>query len=68
MLIVTILWISLAAIVIVLATLRKSLSNQPQVGTPSPESGSTLAALAVAYGLALLLGFVYVSRFLFASF
>lgn len=68
MLIVTILWVVLAATAILLATLRKSVSGQPHAEGQSRESGSALMALAVVYGLALLVGFVYVSKLLLASF
>lgn len=65
MLIVTILWVVLAAAVILLATLPRPAHKS--LPTSACESGTAVLALAVVYGLALLVGFIYVSKFLFTS-
>ena len=69
MLTLSILWVVLAATVTLTATLRKApakLSQDP--GERTSESGRALMLLAVVYGMALLAGFVYVSKFLVSGF
>ena len=61
MLTYSIVWVVLAATVIVLAMNRKTAANLDQGEIQTGESGKGLAVLAVVYGLLLLAGFVYVS-------
>ena len=69
MLTFSILWLALAASVCVIAILRKSPATTGEdSGRQTGESGAALTVLAVLYGVALLAGFVYVSRFLVSSF
>jgi hypothetical protein len=64
----SILWIVLAAAVTMIATMRKGPASVPQkAGVPVRESGTVVTLLAVIYGVMLLAGFVYVSRFLVSS-
>ena len=68
MLTLSVLWVLLAASVTMLATLRKA----PPAGRPASdsarlESGHGLAVLALLYGVALLAGFLYISKFLVSS-
>jgi hypothetical protein len=69
MLTFSIVWLVLAAAVIVSAITRRipaRVQESPDVEVP--ESGRAVTALAVIYGLALLAGFVWVSRFLVSTF
>ena len=69
MLTLSILWLVLAASVCVITILRKSPGTTAEdPGRQASESGGALTVLAVLYGMALLAGFVYVSRFLVSSF
>jgi hypothetical protein len=62
MLTVSVLWVLLSVVVTLAATLRRSHRNhRPERATS--ESGKALAFAAVVYSLALVAGFVYVSRF-----
>jgi len=63
MLTVSILWVVLAAVATVAAMTKRSSRTHEQE-KQSRESGRALAFVAVLYSLALLAGFVYVSRFL----
>ena len=62
MLTVSVLWVVLAAVVTVAAMTRKSTGTREQE-KPSRAPGRALAVAAVLYSLALLAGFVYVSKF-----
>ncbi len=69
MLTFSVLWLVLAASVCVIAILRKA----PRMAVQEPasqtrESGGALTILAVIYGVVLLTGFVYVSKFLVSGF
>ena len=68
MLTLSILWLVLAASVCVIAILRKSPGTIVEDSRPTRESGGAVTILAVLYGVALLAGFVYVSKFLVSSF
>jgi len=69
MLILSILWVVLAATAAMIATKRKARARLRQdAGLQVRESGRALLLLAVIYGVALLAGFVYVSKFLVSSF
>ncbi len=68
MLTLSILWIVLAASVCMIAILRRSPGDPVQdAGPQTRESGGALTVLAVVYGVVLLAGFLYVSRFLVSS-
>ena len=60
MLTLSIVWVALAATVIVVATIRKRSNHTQEDRSHSPESGKAIGVLAIAYGLVLLAGFVYV--------
>jgi len=62
MLTVSVLWVVLAAVVTVAATTKRS-SGAREHEKQSREAGRGLAVVAVLYSLALLAGFVYVSKF-----
>ena len=68
MLTFSIVWVVLAVAVTVFAIMRKKpiAIHQDNVG-PGPESGHGLLVLAVVYGVVLLAGFVFVSRFFISS-
>jgi len=66
MLTVSIVWVLLAAAVIVIASVRRSGAARNNT-LQARDSGRTLVLLAALYSLALLAGFVYVSRFLVSS-
>ena len=69
MLTLSILWVFLAATVILIAILRKAPASMPSdSGVQLRESGRALTLFAVIYGVALLAGFVYVSKFLVSGF
>ena len=69
MLTLSILWLVLAASVIVIAILRKaSAKTMQESGLQTSESGEALSLLAVIYGVALLAGFVCVGKFLVSGF
>ena len=69
MLTLSILWVVLAATATMIATKRKARARLRQnAGLQVRESGRALLLLAVIYGVALLAGFVYVSKFLVSSF
>jgi len=61
MLTYSIVWVALAAAVIMIAMNRKTAANADQGEVQTGESGKGLAVFAVVYGLLLLAGFVYVS-------
>ena len=68
MLTLSILWVVLAAIVIMIATMRKTpATTRQETGAQVPESGHALTLLAVIYGAVLLGGFVYIGKFLVSS-
>jgi hypothetical protein len=67
MLTLSILWVVLAATVTMIATVRKVPAIPWHSGVQTRESGRMLTLLAVIYGLTLLGGFVYVSKFLVSS-
>ena len=65
MLTLSILWVVLAATVTTIGTTRKARARLRQdAGVQVRESGRALLLLAVIYGVALLAGFVYLSKFL----
>jgi hypothetical protein len=69
MLALSIVWVVLAATVTTIATMRTGPAKMRQdAGVQVRESGRALLLLAVIYGVALLAGFVYVSKFLVSSF
>ena len=58
MLTLSIVWLVLATAVTVIATSRRRMTaSNPETRA---ETGSSLAVLAIAYGIILLIGFVYV--------
>ncbi|HYL78132.1 MAG TPA: hypothetical protein VEU96_28210 [Bryobacteraceae bacterium] len=61
MLTYSIVWVALAAAVIVIAMNRRTATNLDRGDVPAGESGKGLAVFAIGYGLLLLAGFVYVS-------
>jgi hypothetical protein len=61
MLTYSIVWVALAAAVIMIAMNRKTATNLDQGDVQTGESGKGFAVFAVVYGLLLLAGFVYVS-------
>ncbi len=68
MLIVSLVWVALAAAAILIATLRTFADSRPDgCAAPVKESGKALAVLAALYGLALLAGFLCVSNYLVSS-
>ena len=67
MLTLSILWVVLAGAVTLMATMKKAPARLQETGGQAPESGKALTLLAVVYGLILLAGFVYVSRFLVST-
>ncbi len=56
----SILWVVLAATVIVVASMRRSGSNQDQGGVQVRQSGKALTVAAIVYSLVLLAGFLYI--------
>lgn len=69
MLTLSILWLVLAVSVPVIAILRKAPDKEAQQSAVlTRESGGALTVLAVIYGVALLAGFVCVSKFLVSGF
>ena len=69
MLTLSILWVVPAATATMIATKRKARARPRQdAGIQVRESGRARLLLAVIYGVALLAGFVYVSKFLVSSF
>ena len=65
----SLLWLVLAASVTLIAITRRAPDKvQQESCAPSRESGGALTVLAVIYGVVLLTGFVYVSRFLVSGF
>ncbi len=68
MLTFSIVWLVLAVAVTVFAIMRrKPLAVHEDAAGQSPESGHGLLVLAVVYGVALLAGFVLVSRFFIST-
>jgi hypothetical protein len=67
MLTLSIFWVVLAATVTMIATVRKVPAISRDPGVQTRESGRALTLLAVVYGLTLLAGFVYISKFLVSS-
>lgn len=67
MLTLSILWVVLAATVTMIVTMRKTPTPRQEAGGPVRESGGALTLLAVIYGVVLLAGFVYVSKFLVST-
>jgi hypothetical protein len=61
MLIYSIVWVMLAATVIVIAMNRRTTASVDQGDVQTGESGKGLTIFAMIYGLVLLAGFVYVS-------
>lgn len=61
MLTYSIVWVGLAAAVIMIAMNRKTATNLDQGEVQAGESGKGFAVFAVVYGLLLLAGFVYVT-------
>jgi len=66
MLTLSILWVLLAAAVIVVALNRRPTATGSHAAHVK-DSGKALEVLAALYSLALLAGFLYVSRFLVSS-
>jgi heme/copper-type cytochrome/quinol oxidase subunit 2 len=65
MLTLSVLWVMLAALVTVVAMIRRSAGETPDYAKEQvKESGNALAFIAVVCSLVLLVGFVYVGRFL----
>lgn len=61
-------WVVLAATAVVLATMRKTpLADEDNTSGSKRESGRALTALALIYGMALLAGFIYVSKLLVSN-
>jgi lysylphosphatidylglycerol synthetase-like protein (DUF2156 family) len=56
----SILWILLAATVIVVASMRRSGINQDQDGVQVTQPGKALTAAGIFYSLVLLAGFLYI--------
>ena len=68
MLTFSVLWMLLAVIVTVVANERRSARTcQNSADIQAHDSGRILVVLAAIYGLALLAGFVYISKFLVSS-
>jgi len=68
MLTLSILWVGLAATVIMIAIVRRAPANaRPDTSAQVRESGQAVTLLAVIYGVALLAGFLYISKFLVSS-
>jgi len=68
MLTLSIVWVVLATTVTVIAIVRKAPATAGQdAGAHVRESGRAVMLLAVIYGLMLLTGFIYISRFLVSS-
>jgi uncharacterized membrane protein len=67
---ISIIWLVLAVAVTWAASLRRSTAlavKAQQSDTPSKDSGKALTLFAAIYGVALLAGFLLLSRFLFSS-
>jgi hypothetical protein len=68
MLAFSIIWLMLAATVTLLAMrIRSGATELTSVEMEAKESGHGIALLAVVYGLALLAGFLYVSKFIISN-
>jgi hypothetical protein len=67
MLTLSILWVVLAAAVTMLATMKKAPARMRQDDTQVRESVRALPFLAVIYGITLLAGFVYISKFVVST-
>ena len=65
MLAFSIVWLMLAVTVTLLA--MKTRSGATELDSVEAESGNGVAVLAAVYGLALLAGFFYVSKFLISN-
>jgi hypothetical protein len=65
MLAFSIVWLTLALTVTLLA--MKTRSGATELDSVDAESGNGVAVLAAVYGLALLAGFFYVSKFLISN-
>jgi hypothetical protein len=65
MLTLSVLWVVLAAAVTMIATFRKEPPRiEREAVSQVRESGRTLTFLALIYGIVLLAGFAYISKFL----
>jgi hypothetical protein len=63
-----IIWLTLAVTVSLLAMKTRSRATErDRIDIEAKESGSGVAFLATIYGLALLAGFIYVSKFLISN-
>ena len=60
MLTLSIIWLVLATAVTIVATARKQVMGANSSEARDPETGSALAVLAIAYGVILLAGVLYV--------
>lgn len=68
MLAFSVIWLVLAATVTLLATKRKSVvADQDRGEFEAKVSANTLVLLAAVYSLALLAGFLYLTRFLISN-
>jgi hypothetical protein len=56
----SILWVVLAATVVVVASMRRSGVNQDQGGVQVRQPGKALTAVGIVYTLVLLAGFLYI--------
>ncbi len=56
----SILWVVLAATVIVVANMRRSGGNQDQGDVQVRQTGKVLTAVGIVYSLVLLAGFLYI--------
>ena len=56
----SILWVVLAATVIVVASMRRSGANQDQGGVQVRQPGKALTTVGIVYSLVLLAGFLYI--------
>lgn len=68
MLTLSILWVVLAATVTTIAITRTTPAGMQDAVVRVRESGRALTLLAAVYGVALLAGFVYVSKFIVSGF
>lgn len=67
MLTFSIVWVFLAASIILVVTAKRGVVADKAVNVVSKQSDRPLLIFAAVYGLALLTGFVYVGRFLVSS-
>lgn len=67
MLAFSIIWLLLAGVVTVFAMVRRSANHDDQPGLEKKDSGNVLTFVAAIYGLALLAGFLYVSKLLVSN-